>query len=261
MQELFGSDDEQEERDGEVSRPKACGVLAFHPGTEQALILHVKRSASEGNVEEILRAADVFCNTRHWMMHVGPEKAEVLTREISSRLCDSGKTGQLVCVELGSYCGYSACTMVNHLLSAFPERPMRYICIEGDPECVAWTRELVQYCNLGHVISVVEGTVSSTLATNNGLDLVGEYGKIDLLFIDHDKAAYKSDLELIEKAGLLRTGGVVAADNVLSFGKPLDDYLAYVRDPKRFSSSELFLSTVEYSEDGEEDGVEISIRA
>jgi catechol O-methyltransferase len=258
---LFGSDDEEEERDSTLVRPKTCGVLAFHPGTEQALILHVKRTSRGGDVGEILRAVDVFCSTRHWMMHVGPVKAKIIKQEISSRLESDCRTS-LVCVELGSYCGYSACTLASHLLAAFPERPLRYICIEGDPECVGWSRELVEYCSLSHIITVVEGTVSSTLTTNVVTDLVGEDGKIDLLFIDHDKAAYRSDLELIEKANLLRSGSVVAADNVLSFGKPIVDYLTYVRDPERFSSSELFLSSVEYSEEGEEeDGVEISIKA
>ena len=44
---------------------------------------------------------------------------------------------------------------------------------------------------------------------------------IDLLLIDHEKAAYLKDLQAIERRGYLRSGSVVVADNVLSFGSPL----------------------------------------
>jgi len=44
---------------------------------------------------------------------------------------------------------------------------------------------------------------------------------VDVLFIDHEKALYLDDLRMVEAAGLLNAGAVVAADNVLSFGQPL----------------------------------------
>ena len=44
---------------------------------------------------------------------------------------------------------------------------------------------------------------------------------VDMLFIDHEKALYVDDLRMVEAAGLLEAGAVVAADNVLSFGQPL----------------------------------------
>jgi len=44
---------------------------------------------------------------------------------------------------------------------------------------------------------------------------------VDVLFVDHEKTLYLDDLRLVEAAGLLNAGAVVAADNVLSFGQPL----------------------------------------
>lgn len=96
-----------------------------------------------------------------------------------------------------------------------------------------------------------------------------------MLFIDHHKKLYKSDLQLVEKAGLLRTvrspraiyssggracvhdialqGSVVVADNVITPGVP--DYLEYVRSHPNFTSV-LHESKLEYSD--EKDGVEVS---
>lgn len=95
---------------------------------------------------------------------------------------------------------------------------------------------------------------------------------VDIIFIDHDKSLYLSDLKLFETAGLLQTGSKVIADNILSFNRPLDIYLDHVRGSGLYSSSECYHSLVEYTVDGETtldldgqtitdmlDGVEVSI--
>jgi catechol O-methyltransferase len=51
---------------------------------------------------------------------------------------------------------------------------------------------------------------------------------VDLVFIDHDKNAYVSDLELILAERWLHAGSVVVADNVRVPGAP--EYLRYMRD-------------------------------
>jgi catechol O-methyltransferase len=45
-------------------------------------------------------------------------------------------------------------------------------------------------------------------------------GKLDLLFIDHDKAAYLADLQSIIDRGWLHRGSIVVADNILIPGAP-----------------------------------------
>lgn len=50
---------------------------------------------------------------------------------------------------------------------------------------------------------------------------------IDLMFLDHYKPAYTTDLKLCEQLGLVRPGSVLAADNVIKPGNP--PYLEYVR--------------------------------
>ena len=41
-----------------------------------------------------------------------------------------------------------------------------------------------------------------------------------VLFIDHDKSKYLTDLKLLREHGVLAQGCVVIADNVLSFNEP-----------------------------------------
>ena len=53
-------------------------------------------------------------------------------------------------------------------------------------------------------------------------------GSLDLVFLNHDKKAYLSDLELIINAGWLHPGSVVVADNILVPGAPA--YRAHMRD-------------------------------
>ena len=104
--------------------------------------------------------------------------------------------------------------------------------------------------------------------------LIAKNEAIDILFIDHDKGKYLSDLQLIEVSGLLCVGSKVIADNVLSFGRPLTAYLDHVRGSGRYSSSRCFQDSVEYCKQGEViididgclvsdtiDGVEISTYA
>ncbi|KAM3910876.1 catechol O-methyltransferase A-like isoform 1-T2 [Leptodactylus fuscus] len=78
--------------------------------------------------------------------------------------------------------------------------------------------------------------------------------KFDLVFIDHWKVSYLPDTKLLEECGLLKSGSVLLADNVICPGAP--DYLNYVRNNPRYQS-QYFPSQLEYLQ--VEDGVEKSI--
>ena len=70
---------------------------------------------------------------------------------------------------------------------------------------------------------------------------------IGAIFIDHDKRRYLQDLRICERLNIMRPGCVVIADNVLSFGEPLSDYLSHVRDNTIYESSEMHESFIEYA--------------
>ena len=62
--------DETSRTDALSLRPASSGVLAFHAGIEDAMLLYVERMAAPGDSASVISAVDNFCYTRHWMMHV-----------------------------------------------------------------------------------------------------------------------------------------------------------------------------------------------
>jgi hypothetical protein len=145
-------DDEDTNRDNETSLPSVQrkadnGVLAFHSGTEQALLVYVQHQLQRQGTSNDLQPAgrrrrtvldlvDQFCLERHWMMHVGPQKGVILQdflqRHFQQRhegqmpLVDGSvdmdtnenkNVGPFIIVELGTYCGYSTVRMADALLS------------------------------------------------------------------------------------------------------------------------------------------------
>jgi catechol O-methyltransferase len=263
LDDLFGEDVVEEE----VSkRPEQSGVMSFHNGTEEAMYHYVKRKCPPGNPLEILKVVDEFCYNEHWMMHIGDKKLQFLQKGLDMVKCNAlnGGRSPLNIVELGSYCGYSAIYIANQLDISKGDR---LFCIEREEPCCKWTQRMLEYAGLADRVIVINISASETEKLSNALS----DSSIDLLFIDHDKAEYLNDLVSMEAAAMFRTGSVVVADNVLSFGVPLTAYLDYVRNPAGpYASSELFEGSVEYSSTEEGgldavqnkdfvDGVEISV--
>lgn len=236
-------------------------VLQFHNGIEESLLLTIERNTSLTTASEVLDAVDHFSYSKHWMMHIGPVKGKILDDVILQAQGIENKP--LVCVEIGSYCGYSTV----RIASQFNNDTSIIYSIEREPTCCSWTNRLCNKAGVSSKVCILEGGVGAGIET-----LLTKNVQIDILFIDHDKIKYLDDLKLFEAAGLLVSpGAIVVADNILSFGVPLADYLEHVRRPVGegglYKSSVLHRRTVEYStvsdcvEDGNEleDGIEISV--
>ena len=90
-------------------------------------------------------------------------------------------------------------------------------------------RRIWAHAGVADRITCVVGTIADGGATLDALarDHGLAAGTLDLLFIDHDKAVYLSDLVRIVDRGWLHPGSVVVADNVLVPGAP--KYRAYMR--------------------------------
>jgi catechol O-methyltransferase len=80
-------------------------------------------------------------------------------------------------------------------------------------------------------------------------------GHFDLVFLDHWKDLYKSDLQLIEQRHLIGPGSIVVADNVGKIFAP-EVYLNYVRNCGHYDC-EHREATIEYT--SVPDAVEISV--
>ena len=155
----------EEEQEHEHARDPGNGVLAFHAGTEVALLHYVKTELAKKRAvlgsncnnetvqqertdsicqsstttiiieqaKTVLQLVDSYCLSRHWMMHVGPDKAGPLQDFISQCIwkqrqkcreeCTKQETKNdnktVTVVELGTYCGYSSIFIAKTILEYY----------------------------------------------------------------------------------------------------------------------------------------------
>ena len=100
----------------------------------------------------------------------------------------------------------------------------RYFSLERNPEFAAVIVSLVDLAGLSDIVKVVVGSSADSIKR---LHAEKALEHIDLMFLDHYKPAYTTDLKLCEHLKLVTPGSVLAADNVIKPGNP--PYLEYVR--------------------------------
>ena len=100
----------------------------------------------------------------------------------------------------------------------------RYFSLERNPEFAAVIMSLADLAGLSDIVKVVVGSSTDSIKR---LHAEGTLKHIDLMFLDHYKPAYTTDLKLCEHLKLVTPGSVLAADNVIKPGNP--PYLEYVR--------------------------------
>jgi len=110
-------------------------------------------------------------------------------------------------LELGMFTGYSALMMAE----ALPEDGHLVTC-EIDPKAEAIARRYFAESSHGNKITIRMGPALDTIKTLAG--------PLDLVFIDADKVNYSDYYEAC--LPLLKSGGLVVADNVLWSGKVVD---------------------------------------
>ena len=120
-------------------------------------------------------------------------------------------TGARRVIEVGTLGGYSAIIMAR----ALPEGG-KVTTIERDPFRAEFAREQARKAGLEDTIEVVTGSGIDVLER----ELAGS-GPYDFAFIDADKPSYVRYLSLIYP--MMRTGGMIAGDNSLAWGRIADE--------------------------------------
>nr|DBA07240.1 TPA_exp: O-Methyl transferase [Ascochyta fabae] len=167
-----------------------------------------------GSPENVLAAIDEYGRTKKYLMNVGEDKGRIVTDLIAD-------VKPKTMVELGGYVGYSCVLFGAAVRKAGGQR---YFSLERDPAFAAVIMSLVDLAGLSDVVKVIVGSSDESIAR---LYQTGQLKHIDLMFLDHYKPAYTTDLKLCEELGLITEGSVLAADNVIKPGNP--PYLKYVR--------------------------------
>jgi len=110
-------------------------------------------------------------------------------------------------LEIGTFAGYSALSMAE----ALPEEGELVTC-EMDPEAIIFAKKYFDLSLHGKKITLMEGPALESLKKISG--------PFDMAFIDADKENYNNYYEAI--LPLIRSGGLMAIDNVLWSGRVLD---------------------------------------
>jgi len=186
-------------------------------GREEALAAHVAGHARKGDVDDVIRVIDDFCYHHSVMMNVGDEKGEILDRAVR-------RVQPRRLLELGTYCGYSALRMTRVMAA-----DARLYSIEFNPANADIARRIWDHAGIADRVTVVVGSLGDGGVTIDRLESEHGFaaGALDFVFVDHDKAAYLPDLQLILDRGWLHSGSMVVADNVKVPGAPA--YRAYMK--------------------------------
>jgi len=139
------------------------------------------------------------------MMQISPEQGQFMTL-----------LGELIGVrrylEVGTFTGYSSLAMA---LSMGPNREI--VCCDISEEFTDVARKYWARAGVDNHITLHLGHATDTL---DMLINSGRRNEFDMMFIDADKTNYKAYYE--RGLELVRTGGVIAIDNVLWDGKVAD---------------------------------------
>ncbi|CAF1041752.1 unnamed protein product [Adineta ricciae] len=202
---------------------------------------YVLKHSQEGNIQSVINTIDRYGWTKGWLMNIGDQKGQILDEAIRSR---KPKT----VLELGTFLGYSSLRMAAQL----PNDAV-IICVDMNPETTEIARAIHKHAGVGDRIRII---VDSSERVIPQLIEKVHINSFDFIFIDHYGSHYLRDFKLLEEYGLIRSGTMIVADNVIAPGAP--GYLQYVRNNQNYRTK-THESLVEYTNDMV-DGVEVTVR-
>jgi catechol O-methyltransferase len=177
-------------------------------GREAAAADYVVANARQGDIDDVIAKVDQFAYEKSILINVGDEKGELLDAAV--RRASPG-----LALELGTYCGYSSLRIARAAPSA------KVFSVEFSAANADVARRIWAHAGVDNRVTCVVGTIGDGGTT---LDALAEHGfaadKLDFLFIDHDKDAYRPDLQSILDRGWLHRGAIVVADNIGFPGSP-----------------------------------------
>ncbi len=192
-----------------VGMPRFVRTGQIGDGREEACATYVEANARRGDPDDVLATIDRFAKEKSMLVNVGDEKGALLDAAVR-------RANPKVALELGTYCGYSAL----RIAAAAPETKVLTVELSGANAEVA--RRIWAHAGVDDRITCVVGTIADGGRTLDAL--ANEHGvgteTVDLLFIDHEKTVYLSDLQTILDHGWLHRGSIAVADNVGIPGAP-----------------------------------------
>jgi len=277
-----------------ITRDPRNGAFTFQVHAEYDLLLQIqkdldakrpsKSSRSSLNslalsdidsTKIILKSVDGYCYGKQWMYHIGSEKGKAISRFLRSGVerwlrRDDRKNKKFICLDCGTYCGYSSLVLASTLREIANE--LQNSIMEDQTEETfefhVYTTEvsskLINVAQSVFRMAKMEQYITPILMKSDGKESLSATMKqngvmgIDFLLFDHAKNLYLSDLNDLEAGGLLKAGSYVSADNVV-FNK-LDAYRYHMEQlqAKGVVETRLDEMNLEYSKNLK-DGIEQTI--
>jgi len=172
-----------------VTTPPAA-IANFHELRERSLLRHVIANSEEGNPESVLHAMDEF-----WGTYFNGKGSEEWALR-SSALDVAMKTTQPgLCMELGTYCGYTA-VRIGRLLP----KGTHLVSVEIEPLFAAIASKVVEHAGLRDVVSVEIGSVLERLPA---IQRKHGDGPLTTLLLDHKVSEFLPDLRFLEEKAFI----------------------------------------------------------
>eukprot|EP00585_Thalassiosira_rotula_P002738 CAMPEP_0196145232 /NCGR_PEP_ID=MMETSP0910-20130528/19596_1 /TAXON_ID=49265 /ORGANISM="Thalassiosira rotula, Strain GSO102" /LENGTH=334 /DNA_ID=CAMNT_0041407125 /DNA_START=26 /DNA_END=1027 /DNA_ORIENTATION=+ len=235
------------------SRDPRNGAFTFQVHAEYDLLLHIQKDldkhrnmrrgqgkSSSDDVELsrlIMKSVDEYCLQKQWMYHIGSEKGVAIGRFLRAgvesfrdkqlKQAMGGEVKKFICVELGTYCGYSALVLASTLRQFMQEQeqqnqnqPFEFqiYTTEVSSKLLNVAQSVFRLAKMEHYITPIlvnsdddaskideaekknrqrrRSELSQTLLNQHGAT------RIDFLLLDHAKHLYLDDLRDLEDAGL-----------------------------------------------------------
>jgi catechol O-methyltransferase len=177
-------------------------------GRETAAADYVVTNARQGDIDDVIAKVDEFAYEKSFLINIGDEKGQLLDAAVR-------RANPHLALELGTYCGYGSLRIARAAPSA------KVFSVELAEANAQVARRIWAHAGVDDRVMCVVGTIGDghtldALANEHGF----AEGTLDLLFIDHGKAAYLPDLQSMLDRGWLHPGSIVVADNILIPGAP-----------------------------------------
>ncbi|KAL7540650.1 hypothetical protein ACHAXR_010272 [Thalassiosira sp. AJA248-18] len=242
-------------RTSAITRDPRNGAFTFGVHAEYDLLLHVQKDLDKhrrardssnkplSDVElskRIMRSFDEYCLQKQWMYHIGSEKGVAIGRFLrggvesclKANKSDSGEVKKFICVDLGTYCGYSALVLASTLRQFIQEQQSSEQSLEFHIYTTEVSTKLLNVAQSVFRLAKMEKFITPILMKSDGQESLSKsllqhgVSNIDFLLLDHAKDLYLNDLQDLENAELLSAGSHVTADNVV-FNR-LDAYREHI---------------------------------
>ena len=251
-------------RGGDYPRELSEFYMKFPYREPKDILDFVKDQAAPGDVDGTLRAMGVFA-ARYPMYALSSRKASVLSREVAALRSSTAVGSPSRILEIGSFLGYSAVNIARTM-----GQNDTLTMIEGSEQNALVARQVLQHAfgagsQILERIRIIRALSrealkrpevlcesSPLLQTGNGQNEAPALLELDdiaaavprkrqedeatkgfsLIFLDHDKDAYRPDLARLLELGAVPAGSVVVADNVIFPGAP--GFLDFVGNSKQW---------------------------